>query len=317
MKAAAIDRFGGPSVLKLHELPTPEPEPNQVLIAVHTAGIGVWDTEIRAGKWRPPGRPKFPRILGLDGSGTIVAKGSRVRRLRVGDEVWAYAEEVGGFYAQYIVVDASQAGRIPRRMSLRDAGAASVTALTALQAVVDYAEVRRGQTVLVFGATGAVGTMAIQFAKSRGARVIATATGRKATDLVRRLGARVVIDARKPDAVEQIEKAAPDGLDVVLAFAGGRTLDGFLDLVPRGGRVVYPNGVDPEPKAAAGIRVKGFDVAVGVKELAQLSRASLAARLKVPIAAAYPLARAAEAHRRVEREHVVGRVVLAVRRGER
>src|SRR6185503_10792395 len=174
MQAAAIDRFGGPSVLKLHELPTPTPEADQVLIAIHTAGVGNWDAEIRDGSWRKPGRPRFPRVLGLDGAGVVVAKGNRVRRLAIGDRVWAYDYENGGFYAQYVAVDADHAGRVPKRMSLRDAGAVAVTALTALQGVADTADVRRGQTVLVFGATGAVGTLALQFAASRGARVIAT-----------------------------------------------------------------------------------------------------------------------------------------------
>src|SRR4051794_32175933 len=90
MKAAAIDRFGPPSVLKLSDLPTPEPEADQILIAVHTAGVGGWDAEIRAGEWPLPGpRKRFPMVLGMDGAGTVVAKGSRVRRFAIGDRVWS------------------------------------------------------------------------------------------------------------------------------------------------------------------------------------------------------------------------------------
>jgi NADPH:quinone reductase-like Zn-dependent oxidoreductase len=315
MKAAAIDRFGGPSVLKLHDLPTPEPEPNQILIEIHTAGVGGWDAGMRSGEWKPPGRPKFPRVLGLDGSGIVVAKGKRVRRFAIGDRVWAYDYENAGFYAQYVAVDADSAGRVPKRMSLREAGAGACTGLTGLQGVADYAEVRRGQTVLVFGATGAVGSLALQFAKARGARVIATATGRKATQLVRKLGARVAIDARSRDAVDELEAAAPDGVDVVLAFAGGRDLARLLDLVPRGGRIVYPNGVEPEPEARSGIRVKGYDAAGGAQEFVQLARAAEAARLKVTIAGVYALSQAAEAHRRLQ-GHVLGRIALGVRRGD-
>lgn len=316
MKAAAIDRFGPPSVLKLHEIPTPEPEPDQILIAVHTAGVGGWDAEMRQGSWGPPGGARFPKVLGLDGAGIVVAKGSRVRRFAVGDRVWGYDSDHAGFFAQYIALDADHAGRVPKRMSLRAAGTAAVTALTALQGVADNAEVRRGQTVLVFGATGAVGTMAVQFAAKRGARVIATATGRKATKLVRSLGARVAIDARSRDSVDDLRAAAPDGIDVVLAFAGGRGLERLLDLVARGGRVVYPNGVEPEPQRRSGVRMRAYDAQGGASELARLARAAEQVRLKVPIDASYPLARAADAHRRVEHGHVLGRVVLAVRRGE-
>jgi len=317
MKAAAIDRFGPPSVLKLIDLPTPEPEADQIVIAVHTAGVGGWDAEIRAGEWPPPGpRKRFPMVLGLDGAGTVVAKGSRVRRFAIGDRVWAYDSENAGFSAQYVAVDAENAGRVPKRMTLRAAGAGSATALTAFQGVADHAEVRDGQTVLVFGATGAVGTLAVQFAAARGARVIATATGRKATDLVRKLGARVAIDARSRDAMAELQLAAPGGIDVVLAFAGGRSLERMLDLVSRGGRIVYPNGVEPVPEKRSGVRLISYDAEGGVEAFTRLTRASEQARLKVPIAASFPLARAADAHRRVKQGHVLGRVVLAVRRGE-
>jgi NADPH:quinone reductase-like Zn-dependent oxidoreductase len=316
MKAAANDRFGGPSTLKQHELPTPEPGADQILIQVHTAGVGGWDASIRTGEWKKPGRPRFPRVLGLDGSGIVVAKGARVRRFALGDRVWAYDYEDGGFYAQYVAVDADNVGRLPKRMTLREAGAGAVTGLTALQGVADHAEVRRGQTVLVFGATGAVGSLAVQFAKSRGARVIATATGRKATELVRRLAARTAIDARDRSAPDELSAAAPDGIDVVLAFAGGRDLERLLDLVARGGRVVYPNGVEPEPEKRPGVRMKSYDVATGADEFAQLARAAEKARLKVPIAATFPLARAADAHRRLE-GHVLGRLAISVRRDER
>ena len=103
-------------MLKLHELPTPTPEPDQVLIAIHTAGVGMWDAKIRDGSWRKPGRPRFPRVPGLDGAGVVVAKGARVRRLAIGDRVWAYDYENGGFYAQYVAVDADHAGRVPKRI---------------------------------------------------------------------------------------------------------------------------------------------------------------------------------------------------------
>ena len=313
MKAAAIDRYGPARVLKLHELDTPEPEPHQILIEIHTAGVGSWDAEVRRGTWKPPGRAKFPRVLGVDGSGVVVAKGARVKRFRIGDRVWAYDYENAGFYAQHVAVNASLAARIPDRLSLRAAGAAAVTGLTALQCVAK-ADVRRGQTVLVFGATGAVGTLALQFAAARGARVIATATGRKATDLVRRLGAKAAIDSRRDDAVDALNSAAPDGVDVVLAFAGGRGLEKLLENVNRGGVIAYPNGVEPEPEGPAGVRVKIFDAAAGPDEFAQLSRAVTSARLKVPIDKQYPLTRAADAHRRIEKEHVLGRLVLAVQR---
>src|SRR5687768_17925759 len=117
MKAAAVNRFGPPSALTLHEVPVPRPGPREVLIAIVTAGIGSWDASIRDGSWRRPGRPRFPLVPGVDGAGIVVAKGARVRpgRLRVGDRVYAYefGNLQGGFYAEFAVAAAEDVGRVP------------------------------------------------------------------------------------------------------------------------------------------------------------------------------------------------------------
>jgi NADPH:quinone reductase-like Zn-dependent oxidoreductase len=317
MKAAAIDRFGLPEVITLHTLPVPEPGPREVLIEIHSAGVGVWDAEIRAGWW-PKGRPKFPLVLGSDGAGVVVAKGPRVRRFTVGDRVWAYEfiNPKGGFYAEYAAVHADHVGSVPKRLDLLQAGAATVTGLTALQGVDEKLRIRTGQTVLIFGASGAVGTLAIQFAKRRGARVLGTATGRDAAALVRRLGAEGVADARSASFADQLRKLAPDGLDAVLALTGGDALERALDLVRAGGRVAYPNGVEPEPEPRRLIQIIPYDGIADRKHFERLERAVEEAKLEVPIAARFPLARAAQAHERIERGHVVGRVVLRVRREE-
>ena len=153
---------------------------------------------MRAGKWKKPGRPKFPRILGLDGSGVVVAKGKQVRRLAVGDRVWAYDYEIAELLrASYVAVDADNAARIPKRMSLRDGWRRGMHRI-------DGVPGRRrscGGTSRADGVRvwrdGRGGSLALQFAKARGARVIATATGRKATELVRSSAPRSAIDARQ------------------------------------------------------------------------------------------------------------------------
>ena len=228
----------------------PRPEPHEVLIAVHTAGIGSWDAAIRDGSWRKRGRPRFPLVPGVDGSGVVVAKGARVRRVHVGDRVYAYefGNRQGGFYAEFAAAHAEHVGRVPKGLDLREAGAVAATGLTALQGI-DALKLRPGQTVLIFGASGAVGTMAVQFAVQRGAQVIASASGAAATRLVRKLGAHRVIDARRASSMEQLRKFAPDGLDGVLALAGGDELERELgsDYAIR-----YPQMPDEaEPKYAA------------------------------------------------------------------
>jgi NADPH2:quinone reductase len=315
MKAAAIDRFGPPSVLELHTLPVPEPGPSEVLLALYAAGVGVWDAEVRDGSWRPFGNPKFPLVLGTDGAGIVVAKGARVRRFNLGDRLWAcdYANPKGGFYAEYVAVDSQHVGRAPKHLDLLQAGAAATTGLTALQGIDGALHVRRDETVLIYGASGAVGTLAVQFAKRRRARVIATATGTDASALVRSLGANAVFDARSKDAVEQLRKLARSEIDAALVLASGDWLEECLSLVRRGGRVAYPNGVEPEPKRRRHIRLLAYDAVAGPSEFARLERAAIEARLCVPLAGVYPLAQAAKAHTRLERGHILGRIALRIR----
>ena len=126
MRAAVVDRFGPPAALRLRTLPVPEPESREVLIALHAAGVGVWDASIRDGTWQPAGRSRFPLIPGIDGAGIVVRKGARVRRFRTGDRVYAldFAKPNGGFYAEYVAVDAEHVAHVPRRLDLPLASAA-------------------------------------------------------------------------------------------------------------------------------------------------------------------------------------------------
>jgi NADPH:quinone reductase-like Zn-dependent oxidoreductase len=315
MKAAAIGRFGPPSALTIHELPVPNPGPREVLIAVEAAGVGSWDASIRDGSWRKPGRPRFPLVPGVDGAGVVVAKGARVRRFRPGDRVFAYefGNRQGGFYAEFAVADANHVWRVPKALDLRDAGAVAATGLTALQGI-DALRLRPGHTVLVFGASGAVGTMAVQFAAQRGAYVIATASGPAAARVVRGLGARRVIDARRQDAADELRTflRARNGVDAVFALAGGNELERCLDFVRPGGRLVHPNGIEPVPQRRHALRVRSFDAVANPREFTKLNHRFNGRRVRVPIAATYPLAKAAEAHRRLDRGRVVGRIVLRV-----
>jgi NADPH:quinone reductase-like Zn-dependent oxidoreductase len=315
MRAAALDRFGGPSVLKLQTLPVPSLDADEVLIAVHTAGVGGWDADMRAG-WSPDGKPsRFPLVLGTDGSGTIAAVGSRVRRFTVGDRVYAYsfANPKGGFYAEYVAVAAVNVGLPPARLTMREAGAVPTTGLTALQGIDDVLRVKRGEAVVIHGAAGGVGSLALQFAKRHGARVLATASGKDGLAFVRRLGADAAVDGRHADLRAAALEFAPDGIDAVLALAGGKPLTQLMDAVRRGGRVAYPNGVEPEPRKRRGIRIESYDGTPGVREFERLGRAIEEAKLKVPIAASFPLEEAAQAHRRLAAGHVLGKIVLRVR----
>ena len=313
MRAAAIDRFGPPRVLTLHTLPAPAPQAREVLIALSGAGVGSWDAEVRSGSWWPGGRPTFPLVLGTDGAGIVVARGARVRNFRVGDRVWATSTSAkGGFYAECVAVDARHAGHVPRHLDLLHAAATVATGLTAVRGIDDILRVRSRETVLVYGASGAVGSLALQFAKRRRARVLAAVRGRRASLLVRRLGADAVIDTLSRDVQVQLRRLAPRGIDAVLALAGGEALERCLRFVRPGGRVAFPYGVEPEPRRRRGVRLRAYNAKTGPRDFARLKRAATEARLRVPIAGTYPLAQAARAHARLERGHVLGRIVIRI-----
>jgi NADPH:quinone reductase-like Zn-dependent oxidoreductase len=314
MRAAAIDSFGPPDVLTIHTLPVPKPGPHEVLIEIHGAGVGVWDAEARRGAYAD-GTERFPMVLGTDGAGTVVGAGRDVGRFRLEEAVWAYefANPKGGFYAEYVAVHEDHAGRAPKELSLVEAGAAAVTGLTALQGIDDHLELRSRETILIFGATGAVGTLAVQFARRRDARVIATATTSGGERAIRDVGAEHVFNPRAEDAAARLRALAPHGLNAALALAGGEALERCLDQVVAGGRIAYPNGVTPEPRKRANVRLIAYDAVAGPAEFERLNRAVADAHLRVVIAKEYRLEETAQAHARLEQGHVIGRIVLRVR----
>lgn len=307
MKAVSIDRRGRVSI---RDVPVPAVGRREVRIAVDTAGVGSWDAEMR-----PEGRERF-LVPGSDGAGLVVAGGAGVRRFRARERVYAYSylNRKGGFHAELVTVLAKNVARVPRGLGMKDAGAIATTGLTALQGVDDALRLRKGESVIVHGASGGVGTLALQFAKWRGARVLAIASGKDGVRLARRLGADVAVDGKHEDLRAAALRFAPTGVDAVLAFVGGKSLARCLDAVkPRGGRLAYPNGVEPAPRKRKSIKVIAYDAVPGVRELQRLNRAIVAARPKVPIAKTYPMSRAADAYRFVRRGHVLGKVALRIR----
>jgi len=305
MRAAAINRFGGPEELTLHHLPVPALDQNEVLIALDTMGVGPWDADIREG-WYPAGRPRFPLVLGVDGAGAVAAVGSRVRRFKVGDLVYSYSFDnpfgKGGFYAEYVAVVSERVAHIPGRLDLKQAGAIPTTGLTALQGIDDALSVKKGEAVIIHGASGGVGTLAVQFAKLRGARVLASASGKDGVALALRLGADDAVDGRRGAIVAAARR-----------FAGGDGLEQCLNTLRRGGRCAYPNGVEPEPKKRRGIEIVSYDAVAGVRQFERLGRAVDEAELEVPISDAYELADAAKSHERLAEGHALGKIVLMVR----
>jgi NADPH2:quinone reductase len=314
MKAAAIDRTGPPEVLTIHTIPVPKVGPKDILISLLAAGVGIWDAQIRKGEYSV-GNKRFPRVLGSDGAGVVVEVGKDVDRFKEGDRVWAYewGSSNSGFYAEYVAPNAKNVANAPDELTLIEAGAAAVTGLTALQGVDDHLEIDKSDTILVFGATGAVGSLAVQFAKRTGAHVVATGSPGRAQTTLHEIGIEQVFDSRAADAAERLRSFAPGGLTAILAFAGGDDLEECIDQLVPDGRVAYPNGIEPEPRKRPKVRMIPYDAVGGRAPLERLNRAVAESRLKVVIEKVYKLEQAAEAHARIEQGHVVGRIVLEIR----
>jgi NADPH:quinone reductase len=307
MEAAAIDRFGGPEVLQRKTLPVPRPATDQVLIQVQTAGIGVWDSDAREGEFEVG--KGFPRVLGNDGAGWVVAAGDGVKRFHVGDAVYAYAVE-GGFYAEYAAVNENEVAPLPAGLSLQDAGVLGADGATALVGLEDTLHLRPGETLMVFGASGGIGHFAVQLAKRLGARVLAVASGEDGVALARKLGADEVAEGHRRDLLTVLRQLAPEGVDAALVLAG-KGAARVLKIVKEGGRIAFPYGVEPEPKAPAGITAAGYDGRSDPDVFERLNRLIGSGPFHVEIGRSYRLEQVAEAHRALGKHHL-GKLALRI-----
>jgi NADPH:quinone reductase-like Zn-dependent oxidoreductase len=309
MKAVAVDKFGGPEVLHTRTLPVPEPGAHEILLRVDTAGIGVWDPWIRQGGL-DDGSTRFPYVMGNDGAGEVVAVGPEVRRLRVGDRAYGYQME-GGFYAEYARLEEGRAAPIPKGVDAKEAGALGADGITALRGLDDELRLRTGESLMIIGASGGVGHLALQLAKRMGARVLAVASRPDGVKLVRKLGADVAIDGRSEDMRKAAREFAPEGLDAALVLAGGDDVNEALRAVKKGGRVAYPNGVEPAPSAPKGVELLAFDGTPSAEAFDRLNRLIGDAPFHVELGKVYDLDEAAQAHREVERHHL-GKLALRI-----
>jgi NADPH:quinone reductase-like Zn-dependent oxidoreductase len=247
MKAFVVERYGDADTVRAGDVPDPKVGPDDVLVRIHAASVNPIDIKIRDGDLKTILPLRAPFVLGNDLAGTVVALGARVTRFDIGDEVYAHpAQNRMGTFAELIAIHEDDVATKPATLTMAEAASVPLVGLTAWQALVERADLRPGQKVLVHAGAGGVGTIAIQLAKHLGAYVATTASATK-TDLVKNLGADVVIDYRK-----QAFETILHNYDVVLDTVGGETLDKSLQVLKPGGMVVSVTG-PPDPAFARGI----------------------------------------------------------------
>ena len=319
MRAAAIQRFGGPEEFRVQQVPVPACGPRQLLLQVEAAGLGEWDPFEREGGYAEmTGQTaSFPYVLGSEGAGTVVAVGDRVQRFKPGDRVYAasFLNPQGGFYAEYAVVDESLAALLPPGMSPVEAAGLAGVGATALRGLADVLRLERDETIMVFGASGALGHIAMQLARHIGARVLAVASGADGVALVEELGADAAVDGRQGDVEAAARAFAPAGLDAALLAAGGEAAEVALNAMRPRGRVAHPNGIKPEPpRSRAGLALTAYNGELDHDLMARLEGMVAAANLRVHVDRVYPLEQVAQGHQALGRHHL-GKLVLDVSRG--
>ncbi len=253
MKAFVVDKYNKKGILRLAEMPEPELQDNDVLVEVHAAGVNLLDSKIKTGEFKLILPYRRPFILGHDVAGRVVRVGSKVRKFKPGDAVYARPRDGRiGTFAEFIAIDEADVALKPANLSMEEAASIPLVGLTAWQALIERAGLKKGQKVFIQAGSGGVGTFTIQLAKHLGATVATTASAASA-DLVKSLGADVVVDYRKDD----FEKIL-SGYDVVLNSQDGKTLEKSLNVLKTGGKLISISG-PPDPEFA---REKGLNLAL-------------------------------------------------------
>lgn len=313
MQAAVINQFGGIDTIRMQTVPIPDVGPDEMLIRLESAGVGAWDPfEREGGVAQLFGLdPGFPYTLGSEGAGVVEALGSEVKKFKPGDRVYALnlINPKGGFYAEYIVIPHHNVSLIPDKLTTEQAGVMPVDAMTALSGLEKTLQIKPDESLLILGATGGIGHLAIQFAKRMGARLLAVASGDDGVELARQLGADTAINGRRDDITAAARTFAPDGLDAVLLTTGGEAAEKALDAVRDGGRAAYPNGVDPIPQNRPGLSVNSYDGEFDLSMIDKLNHLIESGPFVVKVAKTFPLEQAAEAHRFLG-NHFLGKIAL-------
>ena len=308
MKAVVIHEYGGPEVLKYEDVPRPEPKEDQILVRVIAAGVNPVDEAGRSERSAKFFGITLPFTPGYDIAGIVEKTGGKITKFKTGDSVYAYLSlRKGGGYAEYAAASEVEAAAKPKSISFVEAAGVPVVALTAWQALIDTAKLSAGQTVLIHGGSGGVGTFAIQIAKARGAKVIATASTAN-QDFLKQLGADLAIDYTKTK-FEDVAK----NVDVVLDSVGKDTLARSYGVVKKGGFIVtLVARIDQAELDKHGIRGASLGVEPDSNELTEIGKLIDEKKIKMIVSQAFPLSEAIKAQEQIATGHTRGKIVLKV-----
>jgi NADPH:quinone reductase len=318
MKAIVVHEFGGPEVLKFEEISTPKPAPGQVLVRVHAAGVNPYDTYMRAGTYAI--KPPLPYTPGSDAAGVIEAVGDGVKKMRPGDRVYT-AKTLTGAYAQFALALEEQVHPLPEKISFAQGAGIWVPYGTAYHALYHSAQAHAAETVLVHGASGGVGTAAVQMARAMGLTVFGTAGTQKGADLVKREGAHQVFDHSKAGHLEEIMKATGGhGMDIILEMLANVNLSADLKLLAMNGRVIIIGNrgeitINPRDLMSRRASARGFTLwAITPAEETQIHAGLIAGfengALRPIVGKELPLAEAARTHKEILEPGAAGKIVL-------
>lgn len=306
MKAVVANKYGGPEVLKFEEVPRPEPKQDEALVRVIASSVNPADPLTLSGKYAREFGTHLPLIPGYDLAGIVEKTGAKVTKLKAGDAVYGYPT-FGGSWAEYVTVKEWEVAAKPKSLSFAEAAAVPMGALTAWQSLVDIAQLQSGQTILVHGGSGGVGSFAVQIAKARGARVIATASTAN-QDLLKQLGVDVPIDY----TTTKFEDPAKD-VDAVLDPVGKATLARSYALVKEGG-IVMSLVARPDPTQLRKRRIRGAAISVhpDAEDLAEIAQLIDSGKIKPVISKVLPLSEAVAAQQQAATHHTRGKIVLRI-----
>lgn len=315
MKALVIEKFGGLEEMHWANLPTPNPQKGEVQIQISHTAVNPVDWKICEGYLQKQLPHLFPLIPGWDAAGTISAVGEGVSSFNVGDKVYTYCRKPTvqwGTYAEYVCFDAEYVAHMPQKLTPAQAAAIPLVALTAWQSLFDVAKLQQGQTILIHAGAGGVGSMAIQFAKHKGAKVYTTASENH-HEYVKKLGADAVIDYNKQSFKDLISKFEPNGLDVVFDCVGYETLDASYSCVKKDGYLVSIVNVPNKEKCSeCGIHGEFAFVRPDGEQLAEISRLIDEGKITPPSIKEMPFNEYAQAWKQIQSQHTQGKIVLKI-----